>query len=165
MNCDICKFVKEAKNPVLETKYWKVLLANDQAYLGRCYVSLKRHCGDLAELKTEEWNELLVIIHKLEKSIMMAFGADLFNWTCLMNMAYQNSPPNPHVHWHFRPRYSRPINFAGLTFEDPEFGSHYARETERSFEVPESVQREILEKITGEVVEKKALPNEISEVK
>lgn len=147
MKCDICKFAKEAKNPVLETKYWIVLLASDQAYLGRCYVSLKRHCGDLAELKEVEWKDLLSVISKLEESIKKTFGADLFNWTCLMNVAYQNDPPNPHIHWHFRPRYSHSINFGDITFEDPEFGHHYAREPERSLEVSKEIQQRIIEKI------------------
>jgi diadenosine tetraphosphate (Ap4A) HIT family hydrolase len=147
MTCDICKSIKDNKNSVFETKYWIVFLANDQAYLGRCYVTLKRHCGDLAELKNEEWKDLLVVINKLEKSVKKAFRPDLFNWTCLMNMAYQNDPPNPHIHWHFRPRYSHTVNFSGLTFEDSEFGSHYAREKERSFEVSEKIQSEIIEKI------------------
>lgn len=147
MDCDICRYVKKAENLVFDTKYWIVLLASDQAYLGRCYVSLKRHCGDLAELKSEEWKDLSTTISKLEKSIKNVFHADLFNWTCLMNMAYQNSPPNPHVHWHFRPRYSHPINFNNLIFKDPEFGYHYARESERSFEVSKNIQQRIVEAI------------------
>jgi len=147
MSCDICGFVKTNKNPILETDYWVVVLADDQAYLGRCYVTLKRHCGDLAELSKEEWNDLHILISRLESSVKKAFGATLFNWTCLMNLAYQNKPYNPHVHWHFRPRYERPVEFAGLTFNDPEFGKHYAREQERSFEVSQEVQQKIIEKI------------------
>ena len=147
MECYICKFAKEAKNPILETKYWTVLLASDQAYLGRCYVSLKRHCGDLAELKDVEWKDLLSVISNLEKSIRKSFGADLFNWTCLMNMAYQNNPPNPHIHWHFRPRYSHQVDFDNLVFKDPEFGHHYASEDQRSFEVSKEIQQKIVERI------------------
>jgi len=147
MSCDICNFAKTDKNPILETKYWTVLLANDQAYLGRCYVTLKRHCGDLADLNENEWGDLYKLIHKLESSVKKAFGATLFNWTCLMNMAYQNKPYNPHVHWHFRPRYNQPVNFEEITFNDPEFGHHYAREHERSFEAPMEIQQKIIEKI------------------
>ena len=84
---------------------------------------------------------------KLEKSVKRAFDADLFNWTCLMNLAYLNNPPNPHVHWHFRPRYHHLIKFSGLTFKDPEFGHHYSREHERSFEVTTTIQQKIIEEI------------------
>jgi diadenosine tetraphosphate (Ap4A) HIT family hydrolase len=147
MSCDICNFIKTDNNPVLETKYWIVLLAEDQAYFGRCYVTLKRHCGDLVDLNDQEWSDLHKLIHKLESSVKNAFGATLFNWTCLMNMAYQNKPYDPHVHWHFRPRYDHPVNFGGLVFEDPEFGHHYAREHERSCEVSKEVQQKIIENI------------------
>jgi len=147
MECAICGFTKKGDNSIFETENWIVSLASDQAYLGRSYVTLKRHCGDLAELKSEEWNELFGLIGKLEKSVRKAFGADLFNWTCLMNLAYQNNPPNPHIHWHFRPRYGRPVKFARLTFTDPEFGIHYAREHERSLKVSEDVQQKIIQEI------------------
>lgn len=144
VSCDICKFVSEADNPVMETKYWIVFAAYEQAYLGGCFVSLKRHCGDLAELEKEEWLELRGIIKKLEKAVRRAFGSALFNWTCLMNLAYQNNPPNPHVHWHFIPRYNHPVKFDGIIFDDPEFGQHYAREKERSKIISVETKRRIV---------------------
>lgn len=55
----------------------------------------------------------------------------MFNWSCLMNFAYRNDPPDPQVHWHFRPRYKHPVDFAGEKFEDRAFGSHYERGTKR----------------------------------
>jgi len=54
-----------------------------------------------------------------------AFGARLVNWTCLMNNAYQNDPPDPQVHWHATPRYSKVVEFAGKTWIDELFGHHY----------------------------------------
>lgn len=146
-NCDVCGFVHNVKNPILIKKHWVVILANDQAYLGRCYVTLKRHCGDLAKLTKDEWEELFDVIYRLENSVKLTFGATLFNWTCLMNLAFNNNPPNPHIHWHFRPRYNHPVKVGSLVFEDPEFGQHYAREKERSMVVSEKVQVEIVKKI------------------
>jgi len=55
----------------------------------------------------------------------------MFNWGCLMNDAYQITPPNPQVHFHFRPRYDREVSFAGEKFIDPNFGHHYIREPKR----------------------------------
>jgi len=147
MSCDICGFIKSNNNPILETDYWVVLLADDQSYLGRCYITLKRHSGDLIELTKAEWNDLHKIIIKLELSVKKAFGATLFNWACLMNLAYQNNPPNPHIHWHFRPRYDHSVRFEGLTFKDPEFGNHYARGNERSLIISKKVQQKIIDRI------------------
>lgn len=82
---------------------------------------------------------------KLESALKKSFNATMSNWTCLMNNAYQNEPPNPHIHWHFRPRYNHKVEFAGLTFEDPEFGHHYDRT--RKQEISVDVKRKIIEKI------------------
>ncbi len=143
MECICCK--KPDENELIsETKFWKVILASDQAYLGRCYVVLKRR-GDLAELNDEEWLDFRELLKRLESALRKAFNATMFNWTCLMNNAYQNKPPNPHVHWHFRPRYNHKVEFAGLVFEDPEFAHHYNRV--RKQEVSNDVKRKIVERI------------------
>jgi diadenosine tetraphosphate (Ap4A) HIT family hydrolase len=126
--CKICKYLGDKSSLVYETKYWRILLNDDQAYLGRCFVNLKRHCGDLAELKKEELLDFLEVVKSLETASRKAFGAVMFNWTCLMNHAYKAKIPAPHVHWHFRPRYDRLIKFAGIAFKDPEFGHHYDRD-------------------------------------
>jgi len=132
---------------VYETKHWKVILDPDQSYLGRCYVSLKRHCGDLAELTKEEWLDFAELVKKLEGALRKSFDATMFNWTCLLNDAYQNNPPDPHVHWHLRPRYSHKVEFAGLLFEDKEFAHHYGRGTNRE------VLKDIREGIIGRIRE------------
>ncbi len=152
MNCDICKFVKNADNPIIETDHWIVFLADEQAYLGRCYVTLKRHCNDLAKLNNKEWLELLEIIRKLELATKKVFKPSLFNWSCLMNLAYQNNPPNPHVHWHFQPRYNHKVKFKRLIFDDPEFGNHYAKEEERSRVVSEKVKNKIIDTIQTQAI-------------
>ena len=144
MKCNSCQ--KPRKNELIfETKFWKVNLASDQAYLGRCYVTLKRHCGNLAELESSEWTNFVEIVKKLESALKKSFDATMFNWTCLMNNAYQNDPPNPHVHWHFRARYNHKIEFAGGVFEDSEFGHHYNRE--RKQEVSNNIKKKIVDKI------------------
>jgi diadenosine tetraphosphate (Ap4A) HIT family hydrolase len=125
MECVGCLTPKD-NELIFETNFWKVILADDQAYLGRSYVTLKRHCGSLSELSQSEWDDFYIIVSKLESAVKKAFGASLFNWSCLMNLAYQNTPPNPHVHWHFKPRYKTPIDLDGEIFTDEEFGNHYS---------------------------------------
>ncbi len=111
---------------ILETPYWLVILLPNQVQLGYCVVTLKRRdCGDLADVTTDELVDFHLIAKKLEDALRKAFDATMFNWSCLMNLAYQNTPPDPHVHWHFRPRYNHKVEFAGKTFEDPCFGQHY----------------------------------------
>lgn len=125
MDCEICQLLGNDKSLVFETDFWKVFAINEQSYLGRCVVSCKRHCFSLSELKNEEWNDFHSVVKKLEAAAKKAFGASLANWACLMNNAFRKDPGNPHVHWHFRPRYRKPVVFAGKTFTDPDFGEHY----------------------------------------
>ena len=111
---------------VLETKFWKAILINEQAYLGRCVVLLKRDCANLSSLTSGEWQDFHEnIIKRLESALKNAFGATMFNWSCLMNNAYQEENPKPYVHFHFRPRYKDRVIFKGEEFLDSEFGYHY----------------------------------------
>ncbi len=114
---------------VHESNFWKVyLFPADQRYLGRSLAALKRHSPSLADLTPTEWGDLQVVIRVMEDAARREFGAVNFNWTCLMNNAFRDNPPKPHVHMHFRPRYAAPVKFGGSLFEDVLFGEHYNRE-------------------------------------
>lgn len=125
--CGWCHLSEEDKNYLLlESGYWSVFLADEQDYIGRCILVLKRHCGSLSELTDGEWQELLHLIKKLELCLKTVFGADLCNWSCLMNSFYQASEPCPHLHIHVRPRYRNPVVINGNTYIDDSFGHHYS---------------------------------------
>ncbi|OGM19598.1 hypothetical protein A2685_01280 [Candidatus Woesebacteria bacterium RIFCSPHIGHO2_01_FULL_37_10] len=130
---------------IFETKHWEVYLNPDQYCLGRSVVVAKRDVGSMSDLKEEEWIDFAKLVKRFESGFKEAFGATMFNWTCLMNNAYQSLPPNPHVHWHFRPRYAKSVKFEGIKFDDKEFGHHYAKGTD--FEVPEKVFLKIIKRI------------------
>lgn len=111
---------------VFETRYWVVVLnPYDQLYLGRSVIILKRHAPTLASVSNAEWLDYKQLVGVFAKAASEAFGAEHFNWTFNMNHAFRENPPRPHVHGHVRPRYRSEVKFAGLTFEDREFGSHY----------------------------------------
>lgn len=114
-------------NFVLASKHWNVYLNSEQAYLGRMVVVNKRHVSSLGDLSLDEQVDFFKIVKILEGAVSSAFGAKLVNWTCLMNDTFQEAIPQPHVHWHFRPRYDHPVVVHGHKFEDPEFGHHYSR--------------------------------------
>lgn len=142
--CEVCA-VLPLNSPIFETNHWMVSLSPDQGYLGRCYVTLKQHKGDMAELTNEEWLEFADIVKKLEGAITKAFGARMFNWGCLMNNAFQSEVALPHVHWHVRPRYDAPVVFSGEEFSDAAFGHHYDREQSKKLnaEMMDSIRREV----------------------
>lgn len=129
---------------LFETEHWKVILMDEQSYLGRSVVVLKGSRGDLADLSEEELIDFLGVVRRYESLLRRVFGATMFNWACLMNNAYQDPDPKPHVHWHVRPRYKDPVHLAGEVFEDPNFGHHYLRGSEGD----KIVSSELLQKIS-----------------
>lgn len=132
---------------ILETKKWFILLAPDQKNLGTCVIALKRSEGDLAGLNRGEWNEFSKIVKCLQFALKKSFNPTMFNWGCLMNSSYLKKPPNPHVHWHFIPRYQDKVEFEGLLFEDPCFGFSTMKSREKVRKIHEKVRLKIINKI------------------
>lgn len=125
-DCLVCKNIRSSYGKLLQTEYWHISVAPHQSFLGKCYVSLNKHKSSLSELNENEWVDFGKLAAILESTIKEAFGADMFNWTCLMNDAYyETNNPNPHVHWHVRPRYDHNVEINGYTFTDEQFGRHY----------------------------------------
>ncbi|HEY9585516.1 MAG TPA: HIT family protein [Candidatus Paceibacterota bacterium] len=136
------------KKLVFETEYWRVGLAEEQTYLGYCVVALKRQgCGDLAELTREEILDFLDLVRKFEKALRETFHVTMFNWSCLMNNAYQLTPAKPHVHWHVKPRYDHKVELMGEVFQDPNFGHHYILLEDLHRMASDEMQEEIIAKI------------------
>ena len=135
-------------NIIYETKYWTIILTDNQYELGRCVIDIKRDVGEMGKLNTEEWNDLHEnVVIKLENALKKIFGTKMFNWSCLMNNAFKPhiEKPHPHIHLHFRPRYRNPVEFMGETFIDEEFGHHYDRQKDKrvSQEVFDGIRKEI----------------------
>lgn len=126
-NCDWCNLSAEDKRfQMYESTSWSVFLSDEQDYIGRCVLVLKRHCGSISELTDDEWEDLRKLICKVENCFKTVLGATLCNWSCLMNSFYKVSEPDPHLHIHVRPRYDKPVVINGNTYIDSEFGHHYA---------------------------------------
>jgi len=124
MGCHVCEINEKLDDNdlILETEFWGVLLSYNQRYLGRCYIFSKRHFGSLSKMTNEEAVDFAEVVKKIENAIKKAFGAEMFNWACLMNSFYKNENPDPHIHWHMMPRYRNKVIFDGETYEDKEFG-------------------------------------------
>ena len=125
--CDWCDLSEEDKRfQVYEGKAWSVFLSDEQDYIGRCILVLKRHCPSLSGLTDDEWDELRDLVCKVESCLKTVLGATLCNWSCLMNSFYKKTAPDPHLHIHVRPRYDTPVMINGNAYADGEFGHHYA---------------------------------------
>jgi diadenosine tetraphosphate (Ap4A) HIT family hydrolase len=111
-------------NFIFTTKYWGVDVMDDQTYFGRLVLVVLAPRQTLPELNEEEQRDFFIMIKRLETFFKEEFQATMFNYSCLMNNAYRDGE-TPHVHFHFRPRYAKPIVVLGQTFSDPNFGEHY----------------------------------------
>lgn len=132
---------------IYETTHWRVILLDEQRYLGRSVVVLKRECGDLAEIAEDEVKDLFTIIPRMQDLLRKTFGARMFNWACNMNDAFQTNPPQPQVHWHFIPRYDHEVLFAGEVFKDVNFGHHHLKGGEGDCIISPELRTMILEKL------------------
>lgn len=126
-SCEFCLEHSDPDTPYLlaTTQHWRIYLADQQNYPGRCFIPLNRHCGRLPDLSPEEWAELRTIAGAIEDVWSQQLHMSCGNWACLMNGAYAPEEPNPHVHFHFIPRYRLPVTFGNMTFHDERFGDHY----------------------------------------
>jgi diadenosine tetraphosphate (Ap4A) HIT family hydrolase len=139
LSCEYCAIPGYYGEIIYETPNWIIFLAPSQRYLGTCVIALKRQCKDLLELSSEEWAEFGKIVNNMENTINQALKPTLFNWSCFKNATFRSENPQPEIHWHFIPRYKYPVEFEGITFEDPDFGY-----------IPQPIER----KIPSEVMEK-----------
>jgi diadenosine tetraphosphate (Ap4A) HIT family hydrolase len=129
MECELCDFKKCSDYRIIEDPYWIATPTyDDRSHLGRAYVTLKSDCGNLSDLKEEEWNDLRMVISRYKQAYRSAFGTCLFNRSCFMNDAFRPQHPSPHTHFHVRQRCSTCLCFSGVSFDYKEFGSDCARE-------------------------------------
>ena len=127
--CKWCDY-KENECLLYQSLHWSVYLADIQDYVCRCILVLNRHCGSLPELDISEWIELKTIIDRLECIFREVLGAELSNWSCLLNNFYKEAIPNPHLHIHVRPRYKNAVVINNHSYTDAEFAHHYALKKE-----------------------------------
>ncbi len=146
IECPYCLKLEDYNfgDPVIQTQHWIVFLAPNQSNLATCVVALKDEKKTLSDLEKYEWNDFIQLLPRMEKAVKTAFNATLFNWGCLMNTFYLEDSLDPHLHWHFIPRYDHPVKFAGHTFEDPHFGYMRPRPP---INISEKVRKEIADKI------------------
>ncbi len=62
----------------------------------------------------------------MERIYREVLGAELCNWSCLLNNSYKETVPNPHLHIHVRPRYKKSVVINNHVYIDTEFTHHYA---------------------------------------
>jgi diadenosine tetraphosphate (Ap4A) HIT family hydrolase len=118
MASELCPLCPPGRPVVAEDRYWRLVLNENQATLGRVYFALKRHETDVTALAPEEVLALWRFAAHAKRALDSLFAPDHFNYLFHMNLT-------PHVHMHLYPRYKTLRTFAGQTWTDTRFGDHY----------------------------------------
>ncbi|MDP3764580.1 MAG: HIT family protein [bacterium] len=133
-----------SKNLIKDYKYWAIYVHPNQSYLGRCVVWCKRENAlDLTDSTQEEQSELFLVLQNLREVVKKVFQPDWFNYSFLGN-------DTRHLHAHFIPRYTKPMTFMSMVFEDKLYGHNY--KTDHSFVTPEDILNTIRDKIKAELL-------------
>lgn len=124
--CICCEeLLEQQEGLVAETEFWRVIVSRDQGYLGRSMIIAKHHVASEADISEDAVIDFHYLKIDLEQAAANAFGARICNWTELGNDAFAEEDPKPHLHHHMRPRYDQAVSFAGVVFDDPNWGSMY----------------------------------------
>ncbi|OGZ66585.1 MAG: hypothetical protein A3C58_02685 [Candidatus Staskawiczbacteria bacterium RIFCSPHIGHO2_02_FULL_34_10] len=99
---------------IKDFRHWFLILNYEQGFLGRCLLILKKHKTDEMELTYEEVLEKHKIYCIWRKAVTKAFNPDKINQAQLGNEEHVHKG---HLHWHFVPRYRRPMFFVGVEFQ------------------------------------------------
>lgn len=102
------------------TQHWIWLLHENQSFLGRTVLRLKRPTeGSLVDLTTAEWASLRTELALFEHWLRGVFAPDRFNYAQLGNVYQQ-------LHIHAVPRYRESRSWTGTEFPDLRWGRNWA---------------------------------------
>ncbi len=142
IECGLCQRTeKYTRLDIKDYNYWGVTLFENQYYLGRSIIFLKRHAGDaFIDTNIDEKNELEnIVIPKLTNAISGLYKPDRFNYAALGNEV-------GHAHWHIIPRYKNEREINGVVFKDENWGKNYA-----SYNKNFKIEDEILLRIRSDI--------------
>lgn len=127
------------KSLVKEYKHWVVLFRYKQVTPGSMILLAKSGKLSLGDLSAEEWAEFAEVSHDVERWTREAFGAEKFNYLALMMH-------DPEVHFHFIPRYSKPVLVLDQEIGDPDWPS---KTDMRPQDLSDDIKVEICARITA----------------
>ncbi|EDY83258.1 hypothetical protein VDG1235_2883 [Verrucomicrobiia bacterium DG1235] len=153
--CITCTQPEHDDRIIAFTQLFKVLLHPDQTSIGSVLIASRRHVGQISGFGNEEKREFIDLISDFEVALEAAFGADLINIYYQRNWAYRSinpdpplkdGKPNPHVHLHVIPRYSKKVSFEEEEWVDQSFGEPFIYQ---SRPVSNTLKEKVIRRIQG----------------
>jgi diadenosine tetraphosphate (Ap4A) HIT family hydrolase len=155
--CAGCTQPPEDELLIAFTEHFKVILHPNQSSLGNVIIASRRHVARIADFNAAEQAEFIPLFTLIEPALEAAFGAVLVNLYYQRNWAYRtvnpdppfkDGRPNPHVHCHIVPRYSRPVEFGGRRWVDATFGEPFVWD---NVSLPAPLRLAIIERIRSKL--------------
>jgi diadenosine tetraphosphate (Ap4A) HIT family hydrolase len=91
--------------------HWAVLMRPGQITAGAMVLACKEEAERLPDVTAEAYAELPRVTGDLEAALAAVLAPDKINYILLMMV-------DKYVHWHVIPRYERPREVVGVSFED-----------------------------------------------
>jgi diadenosine tetraphosphate (Ap4A) HIT family hydrolase len=91
--------------------HWVVLLRPGQITAGAMVLACRDAAERLPDVSAEAYAELPRVTGDLEAALAKVLAPDKINYILLMMV-------DKYVHWHVNPRYEKPRDLVGATFED-----------------------------------------------
>jgi diadenosine tetraphosphate (Ap4A) HIT family hydrolase len=110
MNETILRFGHPA-TLIAEYRHWVVLLRPAQPTLGSLVLAAKSEVRSFAELGSEAFAELQLVVADIERALGAAVRFEKINYLMLMMV-------DPHVHFHVIPRYPGGRSACGVSVQD-----------------------------------------------
>lgn len=99
---------------IKDFKHWVILLRTKQKTLGAAVIVLKRKVDSIGDASGKELAEFPAVIKWYESKCKEGFNSEKFNYLAAMMK-------DNFVHFHAFPRYSKPITFAGIEWNDEDW--------------------------------------------
>jgi len=129
-NCISCKPIdqEEAERTIFTTPRSRVVLrTDDQSWPGRCIVVPRKHTNSFKQMSKEDRDDVYQCREKISLAYTNLFGMIRDNWLELGNLTVDHEGNKTtdekyfHIHYHIIPRYNKPVEYLGLTFNDTQF--------------------------------------------
>ncbi len=126
--CHPCTPFEEKTIALVKSDLFYASMDPRDSRVPRVFVQPHEHIASLADWREEHWQEFGKFEKMLELGLRKAFGAELVNVACLMNLAGEEGT---HTHWHFIARLPEPITIIDPAtkeeheLKDPCYGKPY----------------------------------------
>ena len=135
-----CWLCKNSEQLIKKFNLWKIIINENQYYLGRIVLGLNRHEEDFLNISPNEKEKMFVLLQKIANMLKRCFNPDKLNYAVLMNQ-------DKHVHMHIIPRYKKKRVLESFTFVDENFGHNPFQQNIHSFKLEKRIFNKIIEQL------------------